>query len=187
MASNTENVSIWWCHHVTQCRDSSQQYLLVVTPCLLTRIYPHAASQYHSWPKATHDIAMLCVDKFPYLHQQTRGIEFILCSNDTCHTWKCFHSFRNQISLLSGQNYGINTVLLGHIAAARKVDGSCYRHCEAISGISFSLYLMLMMSKMRYMCLYFTVFSQSDERVSTKLGMNYLISCMAWWTCKLMP
>ena len=29
-----------------------------------TGIYPHAASQYHAWPKAKRGIAMLSVDKF---------------------------------------------------------------------------------------------------------------------------
>ena len=38
---------------------------LLVTPCLLTRmytgIYPHLASQYHAWPSAARGIAMLSV------------------------------------------------------------------------------------------------------------------------------
>ena len=38
-----------------------------------TGIYPHSASQYHTWPSAARGIAMLRVDKFPYPRQKTRG------------------------------------------------------------------------------------------------------------------
>ena len=41
-----------------------------------TGIYPHLASQYNAWPSAARGIAMLRVDKFPYLRKQTRGNEF---------------------------------------------------------------------------------------------------------------
>ena len=34
-----------------------------------TRIYPHAASQYHARLKAKRGIVMLSVDKFPYLRK----------------------------------------------------------------------------------------------------------------------
>ena len=72
-------------------------YTLLVTPCLLTRdtgIYPHAASQYHSRPKAKRGMAMLSVDKFPYPRKQTRGNEFIPCSNNICDILKRFRSFK---------------------------------------------------------------------------------------------
>ena len=59
-----------------------------------TRIYPHAASQYHARPKAKRGIAMLSVNKFPYLRKQTRGNEFIPCSSNICHILKRFHSFK---------------------------------------------------------------------------------------------
>ena len=52
------------------------------------RIYPHAVSQCHARLKAKRDIAMLSVDKFPYLWKQTRGNEFIPCPNDICHILK---------------------------------------------------------------------------------------------------
>ena len=45
--------------------------------------YPHAASQYHVLPEAKRGIALLSVDKFPYLRKQTRGNEFIPCSKDS--------------------------------------------------------------------------------------------------------
>ena len=59
-----------------------------------TGIYPHAASQYHARPKAKHGIAMLSVDKFPYPRKETRGNEFIPCSNNICDILKRFHSFK---------------------------------------------------------------------------------------------
>ena len=71
--------------------------ILLVTPCLLPRIqelYPHAASPCHVWPKAKHGIAMLSVDKFPYPRKQTRGNEFIPCSNNICDILKHFRSFK---------------------------------------------------------------------------------------------
>ena len=59
-----------------------------------TGIYPHAASQYHARPKAKRGIAMLSVDKFPYPRKQTRGNEFIPCSDNICDILKCFRSFK---------------------------------------------------------------------------------------------
>ena len=57
-------------------------------------IYPHAASQYHARPKSMRGIAMLSVDKFPYLRKQTRGNEFIPFSNNICDILKRFRSFK---------------------------------------------------------------------------------------------
>ena len=59
-----------------------------------TGIYPHAASQYHARPKAKRGIAMLSVDEFPYPRKQTRGNEFIPCSNNICDILKRFRSFK---------------------------------------------------------------------------------------------
>ena len=59
-----------------------------------TGIYPHAASQYHARPKAKRGIAMLSVDKFPYPRKQTRGNEFIPCSNNICDILKRFRRFK---------------------------------------------------------------------------------------------
>ena len=59
-----------------------------------TGIYPHAASQYHARPKAKRGIVMLSVDKFPYPRQQTRGNEFIPCSNNICDILKRFRNFK---------------------------------------------------------------------------------------------
>ena len=59
-----------------------------------TGIYPQAASQYHARPKAKCGIAMLSVDKFPYPRKQTRGNEFIPCSNNIYDILNCFRSFK---------------------------------------------------------------------------------------------
>ena len=63
-----------------------------------TGIYPHAASQYHARPKAKRGIAMLNVDKFTYPRKQTKGNEFIPCSNNICDILKHFRSFKSQLS-----------------------------------------------------------------------------------------
>ena len=60
-----------------------------------SEIYPHAASQYHARPKAKRGIAMLSLDKFPYPRKQTRGNEFIPCSNNICDILNGFRSFKN--------------------------------------------------------------------------------------------
>ena len=65
-----------------------------------TGIYPHAASQYHARPKAKRGIAMLSVDKFPYPRKQTRGNEFIPCSNNICVILKRFRSFKTPATTL---------------------------------------------------------------------------------------
>ena len=57
-------------------------------------MYPDAASQYHTRPKAKRNIAMLSVDKFPYLQKQARGTEFIPGSNKISDILKCFCSFK---------------------------------------------------------------------------------------------
>ena len=59
-----------------------------------TGIYPHAALQYHARPKARRGIAMLSVDRFPYPRKQTRGNEFIPCSNNICDILTQFRSFK---------------------------------------------------------------------------------------------
>ena len=55
-----------------------------------TGMYPHAALQYHSRPKAKRGIVMLSVDKFPYPHQQTKGNKFIAYSSGCLSQPKMF-------------------------------------------------------------------------------------------------
>ena len=85
-----------------------------------TEIYPHAAVQYHAWPKAKCGIALFSVDKFPYLRKQTTSNEFIPCSNDVCHFLKRFHSNKILVIPLICPKFRINIASLGRIAAARK-------------------------------------------------------------------
>ena len=85
---------------------------------------------------------MLRVDKFPYPQKQTKGSEFIPCLKDVCHILKRV--------FLSCLNHRINSVLLGRIAAAMKVDGSRDRHCDAINDVPFSIYLTLTTSNVKY-------------------------------------
>ena len=59
-----------------------------------TGIYPHLASQYHARPLAARGIAMLSVDKVPYPLKQTRGNEFIPCSNNIYDILNRFRSFK---------------------------------------------------------------------------------------------
>ena len=59
-----------------------------------TGIYPHATSQYLARPKAKRGIAMLNVVKYPYPRKETRGNEFIPCSNNICDILKRFRSFK---------------------------------------------------------------------------------------------
>ena len=81
-----------------------------------TWIYPHAASQYHTRPKAKRRIAMLSVDKFPYPRPQTRGNEFIQCSNNICDILKRFRSFKiSAITLIwPKSSYKQRVLMHGH-------------------------------------------------------------------------
>ena len=132
-----------------------------------TRIYLHTALQYHERPTAMLGIAMLCVDKFPYLHQQTRGNKFIPCSNNVCHILKCFRSFKIPATpLISPKSLYKHSVSRSHRSGKESAwwSGSPLWHHQ---WCSFCLYLILMMSNIRYAYIYFTVVSQSEVRVST--------------------
>ena len=116
-----------------------------------TGIYPHAASQYLARPKAKRGIAMLSVDKLTYPRKQTRGHEFIPCSNNICDILKRFRSFKiPAITLIWPKSSIISTVLLGRTVAVRKATGGRNRHCDVINDVPLSLYLTLMTSNVRY-------------------------------------
>ena len=98
-----QGISLWvclrkWIAHI--CITPSNMFISLDTisyPLFADadlRIYPHAASQYHVRPKVKPGIAMLSVDKFPYPPKETRGNEFISCSNNICDILKCFRSFK---------------------------------------------------------------------------------------------
>ena len=84
---------------------------------------------------------------------------------NTAHIRKLFHSFKTPLPLLSCLNHRIKSVLLGHIAAARKVDGG--RDPRVISSVTSSMtFLPFNISRWWRQTLntglYFTVISQSD-------------------------
>ena len=132
-------------------------------------IYLHAASQYHMRLKAKHGIAMLSVDEFQYLQEQTRDNEFIPCS-------KGFYYYQKyQKSFLLGLNHCVNTVVLGHIAADRKDDDGLIT-IETQSIMLFSLTISCWWHQTWDTCIYFMVVSQSEARVSTAPGMSKITS-----------
>ena len=67
-----------------------KQWILLVTPCLLTRIREFIHTQHRNTTRGRR----LSVDKFPYPRKQTRGNEFIPCSNNICDILKRFRSFK---------------------------------------------------------------------------------------------
>ena len=83
-----------WSSHQSKRADKWETISYLLFADADTGIYPHAASQYHARPKAKRGTAMLSVDKFPYPRKQTRGDEFIPCSNNICDILKRFRSFK---------------------------------------------------------------------------------------------
>ena len=97
-----------------------------------TGIYPHAASQYHARPKAKRGIAMLSVDKFPYPRKQTRGNEFIPCSNNICDILKRFRSFTiSAITLIwpkSSYKHSVTRSYRSGKESGRRSESPLWRH-----------------------------------------------------------
>ena len=97
-----------------------------------TGIYPHAASQYHARPKAKRGIAMLSVDKFPYPRKQTRGNEFIPCSNNICDILKRFRSFKiSAITLIwpkSPYKHSVSRSYRSGKESGRRSESPLWRH-----------------------------------------------------------
>ena len=116
-----------------------------------TGIYPHAALQYHARPKAKRGIAMLSVDKFPYPRKQTRGNEFIPCSNNICDILKRFHSFKiTAITLIWPKSPYKHSVTRSYRSGKESGRRGRNRHCDVINDVPLSLYLTLMTSNVRY-------------------------------------
>ena len=103
-----------------------------------TGIYPHAASQYYAWPKAKRGIAMLTVDKFPYLRKQTGVTNLSHAQTIFVTFWNVSAALKSQLSHKSGLNHRINTVLLGRTVAVRKADGDRNRYCDVINDVPLS-------------------------------------------------
>ena len=97
-----------------------------------TGIYPHAVSQYHARPKAKRGIAMLSVDKFPYPRKQTRGNEFIPCSDNICDILKRFRSFKiPAITLIwpkSSYKHSITRSYRSGKESGRRSESPLWRH-----------------------------------------------------------
>ena len=121
-------------------------------------IYPHAASQYHMRPKAKRGIMRLSVDKFPNPRKQTRGNEFIPCSNDVCHILKCFCSFKTPAIpfMVPKSSYKL-IVARSHRSSTksgRRPWSPRDSHCDVINDVPFSLYIRLMTSNFKYVSIF---------------------------------
>ena len=81
--------------------------------------------------------------------------------------WNVSAFLNSEMPLLSGLNYLINTVLLGGLGAARKVDGVRDRHCDVLPHYTSRWWRQTWDT-----CLYLTVVSQSEARVITEHGIN---------------
>ena len=146
--------------------------ILLVTPCLLT----YTALQYHARPKAKCGIAMLSVDKFLYPRKQTKGNKFIPCPNDVCHILKCFRRFETPAIpfILPKSSYKLS------VAWSQRSGKECERwpwsmcdcHCDIINDVPFSLYVMLMMSNVKYVSIfhgYLPLRNESQHRAWDKV------------------
>ena len=155
-----------WYYHWINCKNFSHKHLHVATlifKCIYKRnyfisypsfayadtgIYPHLASQYQAWPSAARGIAMLRVDKFPYPRKQTRGNEFIPCSNSICDILKRFRSFKipaiTVIWLKSPHKHSVTRSYRSGKESGRRSES------DVINDVPLSLYLTLMTSNVRY-------------------------------------
>ena len=97
-----------------------------------TGIYPHLASQYHAWPSAARGIAMLREDKFPYPRKQTRGNEFIPCSNNICDILKRFRGFKIPVIILiwpkSSYKHSVTRSYRSGNERGRRSESPLWRH-----------------------------------------------------------
>ena len=137
-----------------------------------TGIYPHAASQYHVQPNAKRGIAMLSVDKFPYPRKQTRCNEYIPCSNDVCQILKCFRSFKNSDTPFIWPKSSYKQSCSIASQRQRKLTAVVIAIIVTSSMSFLSHYISRWWSQTWDTCIYFTVVSQSEARVSTDHGIK---------------
>ena len=75
---------------------------------------------------------MLSVDKFPYPRKQTRGNEFIPCSNNICDTLKRFRSFKIPIITLiwpkSSYKHSVTRSYCSGKESGRRSKSQMWRH-----------------------------------------------------------
>ena len=156
-----------------QCRPIIISYPLFASAD--TGIYPHAASQYHARPKAKRGIAMLSVDKFPYPRKQTRGNEFIPCSNNICDILKRFRSFKiPAITLIwpkSSYKHSVTRSYRSGKESGPRSESPLWRH----QWRSF-VFISQADDVMWDTAPYFTVVNQSETRISTEHGIKHDIA-----------
>ena len=138
-----------------------------------TGIYPHAASQYHARPKAKRVIAMLSVDKFPYPRKQTRGNEFIPCSNNIFDILKCFRSFKlPAITTIWPKSPYKHSVTRSHRSgkeSGRRSESPLWRHqWRSFVCVSHADDV----KRTWDTPLYFTAVNRSEARISNEHGIN---------------
>ena len=115
------------------------------------------------------------VDNSPYPRKQSKRNEFIPCLNDVCHNLNVSTALKLKLSPVACLNHRINSVLLGRIAAARKVDSGRDRRVIAIitSSMTFlSPYTSQWWRQTLNTFLYFTVISQSEASRSWIVNSN---------------
>ena len=96
---------------------------------------------------------MVSVDKFSYSRKQTKGSEFIPCSNDVYPKHKSLKAvFKAQVSHKFDLNH---CTMRRRIAAPQEVANGRNRHCDVVSDVPLCLYLTLMASNGRYMSIFY--------------------------------
>ena len=142
-----------------------------------TGIYPHAALQYHARPKAKRGIAMLSMDKFPYPRKQTRGNEFIPCSNKICDILKRFRSFKIPVITLiwpkSPFKHSVTRSYRSGKESGRQSESPLWRH----QWRSFVSIVSRWWRQTWDTAPYSTVVNQSEARISTEHGIMHCITC----------
>ena len=120
---------------------------------------------------------MLSVDKFPYPRQQTRGNEFIPCSNNICDILKRFRSFKiPAITLIWPKSPYKHSVTRSYRSG--KESGRRIGIAIVTSSMTFlCLYISRWWRQTWDTAPYFTVVSQSEARISKEHGINWHV----WW------
>ena len=143
----------------TWCLYEKLPWILLVTPCLLTRI-----------PEFIH--TQLSVNKFPYPRKQTRGNEFIPCSNNICDILKHFRSSKiPAIPLIwpkSPYKHSVTRSYRSGKASGRRSESPLWRR----QWNSFVFIISRWWRQPWDTPLYFTVVNQSEARISTEHGMK---------------
>ena len=121
---------------------------------------------------ATEDQAWYCDAKYWYLWKQTRGNEFIPCSNNFCHILKCFCSFKiSHITLIWPKALCKHSVY--SVASQRQEKMMAAVITIVTSSTTFlSLYISCWWRQAWDRCIYFMDVSQSEARVSTEHGIT---------------